>query len=445
MELTERVPVCIKTAITNGLIKGKYINKDKTFEFSPICNIDTRGNKSIWVISVSALNKDTNQLISIKPEWITCPIIHQPPSHIVGMIQTTIKHHTGHIQINEETIITKGKNIGKTNATTTVSQAFGEAYRKYINKQKKSNNRSLTTLDARPFPMLLKKSGITKASTLTEKDFSDGIMVQPKYDGIRVIAHQLSDNTIEFYSRNRISYGGLDHLAIELCKLFNKYKDNSNNLYLDGEIYIPDVSLQDLSGAIRGKNNDLKQKLEYYVFDLFIMDSLNLPQEKRFSLLESLVNNSYTYIKIVPAVIVHNQKELDKVYDKLVEKDKYEGIIVRRLTGLYKFGVGTQRSDDVLKIKPHFTDEFEVVDYKDGRGRDKGAVFFLLKTDQGIEFSAVPNMTLDERKSLFNKFNDNSQVFNKQYKGKKATIQYADLSKRGVPTQPKFLAIRDYE
>ena len=52
-------------------------------------------------------------------------------------------------------------------------------------------------------------------------------------------------------------------------------------------------------------------------------------------------------------------------------------------------------------------------------------------------------MTLKERKSLYKTFQEQKDIFDKEYKGKMATIQYSIISRLGVPQQPKFITVRD--
>ena len=443
MEKSQRV-ICIGKALTEGIIKGSFTDNRHIFNFAPVENIDSKGNKSIWEISVIAYDTDTHQTIPISPRLYTCPILAQPPSNIVAKIITKIRKHTSHIQINDETVITKGKNIGKANATTPISQAFSEAYRKWVNKNKNANKEQISN-NIRPFPMLLKKYGITKKATFDEADYEKGIIVQPKLDGIRTIAHMLSDQTIEFYSRKGHAYIGLDHIASEVCEiLINQKKYKITDINLDGEIYIPHTPLQEISGAIRGEDNTLKEKLEFYIFDCFISGYEDLTQETRLKIIQKMYDTktSLKYVKLVPNTLIHSQEELDQIYNKYIGEG-YEGIVARRTTAIYKFGVGSQRSSDVLKMKPFSDDEFEIVSYKDGRGREKGAITYILKTDKNYEFAAVPNAPLEERKKTFEKYQKNKDLFNNEIKGKMATIKYADLSNKGIPLQPKMLYIRD--
>lgn len=444
MEQTKRL-TCIQTAIKAKELPGGYIDNKTTWEFPPVENIDSKGNKSIWTISVFAYDIKKNKKVPIDITWITCPIHNQPNSDIIAKILTTVKKHTGHLQVNDEIEVLTGKNIGKLNATTPISQAIGEAYRKYVNKHKLSNKPDKVYNKVRPFPMLLKKSGSTKSSTLTESDYKIGVAIQPKLDGIRTIAHMLTDKTIEFYSRKGLSFSGLNHIATEVHRmLIQQEVYKPIDIYLDGEIYIHNVPLQELSGAIRGENNQMKDSLEFHIFDCFILSQPDMYQRDRYDFLKSLFKERYRYTKLVPTFIVHDEEVLMQYYNRFIS-DNYEGAISRKPTGIYKFGVGNQRSNDVTKIKPFSTDEFEVVGYEDGRGRDKGAVKFILKTADGEEFAAVPNMTIERRKGLFDQFKSNPKHFDKKYLKKMATIQYAIKSKKGIPTQPKFITLRDYE
>jgi len=100
-----------------------------------------------------------------------------------------------------------------------------------------------------------------------------------------------------------------------------------------------------------------------------------------------------------------------------------------------------QRSANLLKLKPVFDDEFKIVGYKEGKGKDAGAITWELETKDKIKFSATPNMPLNERKKLFKKVAKNED----KYIGKMMTVEYRGLSNDDVPLQPKAITTRDYE
>lgn len=69
-------------------------------------------------------------------------------------------------------------------------------------------------------------------------------MVQPKLDGFRCTSNFIDG--IELLSRNNLPYQGLKTLKAELVKLYEKL--NSKNIWLDGELYIPDIPFEIFSG-----------------------------------------------------------------------------------------------------------------------------------------------------------------------------------------------------
>ena len=153
---------------------------------------------------------------------------------------------------------------------------------------------------------------------------------------------------------------------------------------------------------------------------------------------------------------VHNIKsenDLDSIYKKYI-RDKYEGIIIRNMDSLYLTHPTKEsakiRSKYVLKRKKRYSNEYELVDFKQGeRGRDVGAILWVLKTidtnGDEHEFSATPkNITYEERYELFKKLNTNKNIFNKKYKGRMMTVEYEDLSKKNVPLRAKSIGFREH-
>ena len=94
----------------------------------------------------------------------------------------------------------------------------------------------------------------------------------------------------------------------------------------------------------------------------------------------------------------------------------------------------------VHRIASRFDDEFEIVDFKEGKGNDKGTIIFKCKTNAGGEdkfFEVRPRGTREERKEMFEN--------GKDYIGKKITVKYFELTDENIPRFPVGIAIRDYE
>ena len=204
------------------------------------------------------------------------------------------------------------------------------------------------------------------------------------------------------------------------------------------------MALQDISGSVRsGKQDNLK----LHLFDLYNPEDETLTQKDRKDLLTRLYNavqRQLTHTMLVESSIVYSDKDQDILFRKFL-REGYEGAIIRRIDTHYECSVNDNHSNNVLKHKPIHTDEFKVIDYCEGtKGKDVGAVIFIMETNKCHRFNAVPNMKLKDRKHLFKDFKD-TEVFKKFYNGKMATIQYASLSNKGIPQQCKYICIRDYE
>ena len=329
--------------------------------------------------------------------------------------------------------ITKGKNIGKKNATNVLTQALNEAFNKYTKRYDKITTNIL-------LPMLVSRK--------FKYDSSINYYIQPKLDGVRVIAY-LDDKVIKYYSRTGKEYK-LDHINEDLITLFNKYP----NTYFDGELYKFGLSLQQISGFAR--NSKQSNVLEFHIFDCFDPDNIKTsPFYERIKILDKF--DDMKYVKFVKTLLVNNDiKLIDDISEKYL-KQGYEGLIIRERNQIYEPGI---RSNHMFKIKPYNTNEYIINGFKSGtKGKDIGALIWictinkknidddiinynnkLLTNDQ---FSVVPNMTYNERYEYYNKLNKKKNIHN--FKDRLLTVQYSSLSDSGIPMQPKGITIRNYE
>lgn len=442
---------CVLTAIEDDTIKGDFTEDFKEFIFDTVKTTNQAGDASTWTIKVLAYDQDKKKPVRFKKAMLKRPIT-QPTKNIIGRYYVENITHTGKVRAADVTDVLEGKNLGKSNATTPIGQAILIANKLYNDKLNKSTtDKAKNVGDDKPLPMLVKKEGASGKSTLSDDDFKAGVIIEPKLDGIRAVAHVTEEGDVELYSRTAKVYYGLDNITRDVSDIL--YKQNiypPQQIYLDGEIYIHGKQLQDISGAVRGENEKSgdveRSKLQYYIFDCFLPSQPDMPQSARKDLLKALFQgHNYESLVLVEGRLAHSREDMETIYDQYLQ-DNYEGAIARRLNRTYEPSKNNYHSDALVKIKPFMTDEFELTSYDEGAGKDKGAVMFTLKTDKGRGFNAVSKgMTYAERRELFNKFKQHPEVFERDYKGKMATIQYSTLSKLGAPQQPKFITIRNYE
>jgi DNA ligase-1 len=110
----------------------------------------------------------------------------------------------------------------------------------------------------------------------------------------------------------------------------------------------------------------------------------------------------------------------------------YEGIMLRNAAGVYR---ANYRSNDLQKYKEFMEDEYRIIDFTQGEGRDAGAVIWVCETADGKEFCVRPRGTIQQRHAWFN---DGAS-----YIGKNLTVVYQELTEEGKPRFPIGKAVRD--
>ncbi len=170
-------------------------------------------------------------------------------------------------------------------------------------------------------------------------------IIEPKYDGERIIAVRYGDK-IDLWTRRNIQ---ATHKFPEIVKALTKEVDGDKWI-LDGEMTVKGGFRKLLNRNVedRFKISLLSRKIPatFNIFDIlqFEKDNLiNRPLMERKSILMNVVHPE-KYIEIVPF------KEVDKPDNQFQDylKQGYEGAVIKNLDSKYEPG---KRSDNWLKIK----------------------------------------------------------------------------------------------
>jgi DNA ligase 1 len=346
------------------------------------------------------------------------------------------KYRTIYGQENGKLIISAwticyGKNIGKSNETSDEEQALSEAvslYNKKIEREGYVKDKSGVN-KSKIQPMLAKNYEDEKRKLV----FQDGVWVNNKYNGVRVL---LINNKL--VSRTNKEFVNMPHISKEL----KKYSDKG--IIFDGEAY-NDKLKEDLGSLISIVNTrkPTKESLEesekivqFWVYD--IVDD-NLTYDERYKKLEKIFSkNTFKYIRLAPRWQVYSHDEIEEYLKKHV-KNKDEGVIVRN-NGVYEY----KRSDSLLKHKLFIDEEFEIIGYKEGKGK-------LANKIGALELKAKNGNTFEAALVGSHKYWGELYVNRDKLIGKLATIKYKELSpitkngKGGVPMHAKGVSIRDYD
>lgn len=414
----------------------------------PLINRNSKGKLQIWYITIEE-----------KIEGIFVKMYN-------GEVNGKFANHNYEIK--------EGKNIGKTNETTPLEQAFSECESKWNGKltegYKEIKSSSLfapkeTTdliianhvlfgkvLDDNIINRLLAELPIIKTDAndvikpmLAHKFYNDKMetkmkfpaFIQTKLDGVRCFC-KLANREIgsglfketklvpTFYSREGNIYHVVDFIAEQLTSFFEQYP----NAILDGELYIHGMILSNIVSAVK-KVNDNTINLEYTIYDIILFE-----KDKQFERIDNLygINLNTQNVKTHKTELVNNIKDVEDHCIKAI-KAGYEGSIIRDYNAIYQFG---KRTNYMLKLKEYFDGEFKILDIKvSDKNQAEYAVLVCQNDIESNIFDCTMQMNNERRAEIYNNKHE--------YIGKKASIKYYGRTVNKKPFHAKCVEIRDYE
>lgn len=263
-------------------------------------------------------------------------------------------------------------------------------------------------------------------------------LVQPKLDGVRVIAlTNPEDKTVEYYSRNGKKFENFGCFDKELllmsgkaCKMF------------DGEVVGPKGDdFRGIMEQVRRKYDVAPTGLSFYLFDWmpidqFVKQNASLKQQERTDSLDesesALCNqiNMQRRVWIINGRICKNEAEVMRFYDTCVQQDGFEGVIIKDIKGEYDF----KRSDVWIKMKPDVTEDYKVVDIQEGEGKYKGLLGAIIIDVNGVKVNVGSGFKDSERISY-----ESSQILI----GKTVEVKYDAKTPDGSLRFPRFIKLRE--
>ena len=471
-------------AIQKNEIPGKFSDDKTTFVFNELRYTNSRKATLYWNVSVRLKLGDS--YLSIKDEWLLPGSVVGFPKDSIGELIVTAGQLGGKVREVVPTFITSGKNLGKVNATNQITQAIRDALSLYNKQRKKADGVAMPApIDAvssessiqvegmlnqqlaqaelsdelMPPPMLMKKLDATgtAATRLTPQHFEQGITLQRKLNGVRYITFLNKNNEVISYSRSGTIYPGQKQIVESMKTIFDSLPDDmKHETYFDGELYVHGESLQKITGQARREVDE--GKLDYHIYDVFFPRQIAMGKHTqsrdRQKFLDEKLTTSLAHIHRVENF---HPKSIEEMNEKVKEflQEGYEGGVARKDSGTYIYGYNNYHASECLKIKPVLDDEFEIIGYDQGKGKDLGAVIWTCKVKNPIDpkddiFNVVPNMPLEDRKKLFSCLGkivaDKMSRFERDFRGKMLTVYFNEVStKTGKPLQPKGIVIRSYE
>jgi len=475
-------------AIESGTIPGKFAAARTEFVFPTLAYPSSRGATLLWTIRVRLIPAQGGDYVVITNEMLGQPVVDL--KNFKAEITVVAQQKGGKVRDIVPTYVSAGKNLGRKNETNCLTQAIRDALGLY-NKQCKRGNTiedgdasddddaSKDGFSLRPPPMLVKKIGDSRESTLGPSDFSSGVTVQPKLNGVHFVIYAGADGLVR-YSRSGAVYPGQDQIVAEMLPMFatipviapgTPHQSATEGLlapYFDGELYVHGRSLNWISGQARREDDD--GALEFHVFDVFFPhakaaghDMVSCHRQAyldAFFAAADAAGLAHPHVKRVENFTVACAEELEILAKRFLGLG-YEGAIARKDNAGYRYGYSNYHSPNLVKIKPKQDAEFPVVGFTQGTcGKDVGAVIWVCevpdpKDPRDKTFNVVPkDMKYKTRYALYKCLGlmvqgpEGKMVtrFERDVKGLPLTVEYAESSaKTGKPLQAKALAFRTYE
>ena len=349
-----------------------------------------------------------------------------------------------------EEVIKTGKNIGRSNETTSSQQAEANAKAKWEKKHNKDYHLSIE--DCKKKKKIANKGGYLPMLAQSYNKHADrhlkySCYVQPKLDGLRCIATK-TKNKVKLWFRSGKEITTMSHIAKDLHKIMKE-----GDIF-DGELYAHKEDFNTFTGAIRANknlNSEITEKIKYHIYDYPRIEGLIEKNgfKERLAVYSSLnVNNKY--LQTVETVLVENFEQAMELYKRFIEEG-YEGIMFRNIDMPYE----QKRSYNLLKYKEFIDDEFIIIEIEEGKGilaGHVGAFICRIEPNRVLNDIGGKEVTFGTKEGLIRaKMKGKTEHLKYLYEhkkeciGKPLTIKYQNLSKDGVPRFPVGKEIREKE
>lgn len=318
--------------------------------------------------------------------------------------------------------VKSGKNLGKSNATTAVEQAWLNLESMANKKRDEGYNENVENCNSVLLPML--------AQSYNEHPhrLRFPAYIQPKLNGVRCLAEVVAPGVVTYTSRKGKKFETLYSFSDTILK------HCPVSTILDGEIYNHNLTLNQIVSRIKrviGSRDDIQEDpVKFHVYD---MAAPGVIWTERFETLKAWFGDSEQDVFLVETELVHNADEIKEFHSKKIEEG-YEGSMLRNIDGDYE---ANARSYNLMKNKDFLEAEFEIIGGYEGEGKEEGQVIFRCKTADGSEFSVRPKGTASIRRAWFNDLDN--------IVGKQLSVRFQEWTEFKVPFHARGIEIRDYE
>jgi ATP-dependent DNA ligase len=315
------------------------------------------------------------------------------------------------------------KEIEPTSTKDAASRALDHIESKRKTKLRKDWTTDPTGVEWKPRPILAEKYDKEKGI----RPIKFPCIIQPKLDGIRCI-----------YSPEEKKLLTRTGKEINMPHILKAIQDEYPDLYLDGELYADDLTLQDIQHLMGGgASNEEKEAVKFYCFDAIEGPEDILGYRHRLARITEKGFSS-EYLEVVQTTFAKSEDDFDNAYNLYI-KEGLEGLMIKASKFRYEWN---KRIKFMLKYKPVYDAEFLIVDLAVDKDEDYGdMVAFICRTEGGKRFKVTPSWEKKKRADFLTEVTK-SDIVNGDTQ---LTVEYRGLTPDGIPFHAVAKGIRDYE
>jgi DNA ligase-1 len=261
----------------------------------------------------------------------------------------------------------------------------------YIFDKKSFDGIGKTTINKK-MPGLLDVFDVMLAHKLDVKKVTFPVAVEPKLDGVRVIALR-KDGKITYHSREGLEFTSLANLDAEMETVFDFLQLSiDGDIFIDGEVTVLDSFKETVSG-VKKKNVTVENPI-FHMFAFCDAACLKnrgtgLSYEVIRGVLKQLhIRHEFQRVKVNPSYSANTEEEIYQIYGKSRDMG-LEGVIVKNYNAQYQ----CKRDNGWMKIKDKQTVDVLVLDVLEGEGRLVGSTGKLVVDYNGVAVKVGSGLT----------------------------------------------------
>ena len=208
-----------------------------------------------------------------------------------------------------------------------------------------------------------------------EKKMVGDVLLEPKLDGVRVIAIcDVDRDEVKMFSRNGKELSNFPVIIQQFDEILDQL---SESMVFDGEVMSEDF--QTLMREIHRKAGAKTDDAILNLFDCLTLDEFKAGGSGVDLLTRKDILESYRFgdnIKVISGTRMNLTEDRDRFIDfnKMCIDKGFEGIMVKPVTGAYE----CKRSTKWLKVKPFIEVSLKVIATEEGTGRNAGKLGALI-------------------------------------------------------------------